>query len=111
MGIFAVAMVMACPAANAQRHHHHHRAPRVVTVVRPAVAVNVVSNSLDWQNRLSMAVAYLDSHRYLTVKKYAKMTGLTKSVAEAELDAFASDKGKPIVAVAQGKKKVYAKRG
>jgi len=97
MGIIAVAMVVACPAANAQRHCRHlHRTPRVVT---------------DWQNRLSMAVAYLDSHSYLTVKKYAKMTGLTKSVAEAELDAFARDKGKPIVAVAQGKKKVYAKRG
>ena len=38
------------------------------------------------------------------------MTGLSKITAEAELDAFVSDKDKPIIAVIRGKKKVYIMR-
>ena len=52
-------------------------------------------------------MAYLKSHDYLTVKKYAKMTALSKEVAKAELDAFAADKDKPIEAVVRGKRIVY----
>lgn len=52
-------------------------------------------------------MAYLKNHEYLTVNKYAKMTGLLKVAAKAELDAFATDKDRPIEAVTRGKKKVY----
>lgn len=38
------------------------------------------------------------------------MTQLNKISAEAELDAFAIDKKKPIQCVIRGKKKVYIKR-
>ena len=54
-----------------------------------------------------MAMAYLDNHGYLTVKKYAQMTGLPKTAAEAELDAFAADKDNPVTAVIRDGKKVY----
>lgn len=54
-----------------------------------------------------MAMAYLKNHEYLTVKKYAKMTELSKAAAKAELDAFVADKDRPIEAVMRGKKKVY----
>ena len=57
-----------------------------------------------------MAMAYLKNHDYLTVQKYAKMTELSKATAQAELDAFATDKDKPIEAAAKGRKKVYILR-
>lgn len=57
-----------------------------------------------------MAVAYLEHNQYLSVKKYAKMTGLSKDMAEAELDAFACDKRNPVTLVISGKKKLYTKR-
>ena len=73
-----------------------------------------------------MAMAYLKSHDYLTVRRYAKMTELSKAAAKAELDAFATelskaaakaeldafaaDKDRPIEAVIRGKKKVYILR-
>lgn len=57
-----------------------------------------------------MAMAYLKNHEYLTVKKYAKMTELSKAAAKAELDAFVADKERPLEAVIRGKKKVYILR-
>ena len=57
-----------------------------------------------------MAVAYLETHEHLTIRQYAKMTQLGMASAEAELDAFAMDKDKPIRLVIKGKKKVYIKR-
>lgn len=54
-----------------------------------------------------MAMAYLKEHEYLTVKRYAKMTELSKAAAEAELDAFAADQDRPIETAIRGKKKVY----
>lgn len=57
-----------------------------------------------------MAVAYLKTNKYLTIKQYVKMTQLNKAAAEAELDAFAMDKKKPIQLVIRGKKKVYIKK-
>ena len=100
---------LACGTASAQhRHHHWHLHPhRVVTVVsRPAVTLRV-SNHVSQKERFAMAMAYLKNHGSLSARKYARMTCLTKMAAEAELDAFAADKDKPIMAVIQGKKKVY----
>ncbi len=58
-----------------------------------------------------MATAYLEHNQYLSVKKYAKMTGLTKAMARAELDAFACDERNPITPVILNRKKlVYTKR-
>lgn len=106
-------MALACTAAFAQRRHHvyaPHRAyarPAVVTVVtRPAVSTRV-SNRLSRQDRLDIALAYLANNRYLKISKYSKMTGLSKDVAEAELDAFAASDDNPIKVVIDGRKKRY----
>lgn len=104
-----IVIVLSCGTANAQ-WHRYHRPYRVVTVVsRPAVAVHV-SNRFTQKERFRMAMAYLKNHEYLTVKKYAKMTELSKAAAKAELDAFVADKERPLEAVIRGKKKVYILR-
>ena len=102
-----VVIVLSCGTANAQRWHRYHRPYHVVTVVsRPAVTVHV-SNRFTQKERFRMAMAYLKNHKYLTVKRYAKMTELSKAAAKAELDAFVADKDKPIGVAMRGKKKVY----
>lgn len=100
-----IAIVLSCGAANAQRWLS--RPYRVVTVVtRPDVTVHV-SNRFTQRERFRMAMTYLKNHEYLTVKRYAKMTELSKAAAKAELDAFAADKDKSIETAIRGKKKVY----
>ena len=104
---FMVAAV--CTTAGAQPRHRHPHPHRVVTVVtRPAATVHTV-NRLTQKERLGMALAYLARNKYLSVKQYAKMTGLKKDTAEAELDAFARDKTKPITTVIVRKKKLYTR--
>lgn len=50
-----------------------------------------------------MALAYLNNNKSLTISKYRKMTGLTKEIAEAELDAFAMIEDNPIKMVNDGR--------
>lgn len=107
-GILVVAMALVCGSANAQHWHRHYyyRPDRVVTVVVPSY----VSNPFNQKERLAMAIAYLETHKHLGIRQYAKMTRLSMAAAEAELDAFAMDKKKPIQLIIKGKKKVYIKR-
>lgn len=101
----AIAIALSCGTADAQRWHS--RPYRVVTIVaKPDVTVHV-GNRFNQKERFRMAMAYLKDHEYLTVKKYAKMTELSRAAAKAELDSFVADKGKPITTAARGKKKVY----
>lgn len=111
IAITATAVVLSCGVANAQHWRWHHSHPyHVLTVVpKPAVTVHV-SNRFTQKERFRMAATYLKSHSYLTIKKYARMTKLPQAAAEAELDAFAADKNKPVTAVIKGKKKVYVWR-
>ena len=109
-GILLIAMILLCGFANAQHWHRHYRPNRVVTIVVQPGMISHVSNRFNQKERLGMAVAYLEMHKYLTISQYAKMTQLNKISAEAELDAFAIDKKKPIQCVIRGKKKVYIKR-
>ena len=111
----AMTLTLAGGTADAQhwhRHHLHYSYPhRVMTVVsRPAVTVRI-SNHLTQKERFCMAMAYLDTHPYLTVKQYVRMTEMTKVAAEAELDAFAADASRPVKVVMRGKKKVYVTDG
>lgn len=106
-----MASLLTCCSANAQRYYRHHHHPHyVVTVVAKPAATVRVSNRLNQKERLQMAVAYLEHNQYLSVKKYAKMTGLSKEMAEAELDAFACDKRNPVTLVISDRKKLYTKR-
>ncbi len=109
---FAMLMAIVTIAASAQPRHYRH-APRVAyhrpvvatVVTRPVVTKYV--NKLNKKDRLEMAMAYLKTHKTLSVSKYRKMTGLTKATAQAELDAFVVSKNNPIKMVVSGKKKLY----
>ncbi|WP_444104535.1 hypothetical protein [Bacteroides sp.] len=109
-GILLVAMILVCGVANAQHWHRRYRPNRVVTVVVQPDVISHVSNRFNQKERLAMAIAYLETHEYLTIRQYVKMTHLSMASAEAELDAFSMDKKKPIRLVIRGKKKVYIKR-
>lgn len=109
IGILMIVMVLACETANAQhwrRHcHYNYRPDRVVTVVvRPEVTSHV-SNRFNQKERFAMAVAYLETHDFLTIKQYANMTQLSKASAEAELDAFANGQENPYSLSSEGKRK------
>lgn len=107
--ILALIALMTASQASAQpRRWRVPVRPAVTIVTRPAVTVGV-SNKLSQSDRLSMALAYIHNHGYITVKEYARITGLRKSIAEAELDAFATGRRKPLTAVVKGRKKVYFK--
>ena len=43
-----------------------------------------------------MPVAYMKTNTYMSVKQYAKITGLKKDIAQAELNVFAQDPKNPI---------------
>lgn len=108
---YALVSILAatCMTTAATQHRQFHR-PRITTVVvKPSVMLRI-DNRLTQKERFQMAVAYLNNNKYLTVKRYAKMTGLSKRTAEAELDAFVSDRSKSIVCVIIDKKKMYTKR-
>ena len=105
--IMAAVIILACSTADAQRWRWHSRPYRVVTAVAKPDIIIHVDNRFSQRERFRMAMAYLKSHEYLTVKRYAKMTELSKAAAKAEVDAFVADKEKPIMAVIRGEKKVY----
>lgn len=109
-GILVITMALICGTANAQHRNRHYYPHRVVTVVTRPDVTSHVSNRFNQKERLAMAVAYLKTHEFLTIKQYAKKTQLSKTSAEAELDAFAMDKKKPIQLVIRGKKKVYIRK-
>ena len=107
IAIIVTAVLLSCGTAEARYRHRHIRSYRAVTVVaRPDVTVHT-DNRFTQRERLRMAMAYMENHCYLTVRRYAKMTGLPKAVAKAELDAFAADRETPIEAVKKGKRTVF----
>lgn len=105
----ALVALLLCSAssAEAQRRHRFHRGHNTTTIVtRPVVTIKA-NAKLTRQDRLAMALAWLNKNRYLTVKKYAKMTGLTKAMAQAELEAFAKGPKRAIKVIISGKKRRY----
>lgn len=111
IGLTLVASLLTCCSVSAQRHPRRHYYPRsVVTVVAKTAATVCVSSRFNQKERLQIAVAYLEHNPYLSVRQYAKMTGLPKDMAEAELDAFACDKRNPVTLVILDRKKLYTRR-
>lgn len=99
--IFAALLLIALAfsQAEARPHYHRHGCPPCYTR-----SIKSCPNS---NARFEMAVRYLHANKYMSVSQYAKMTGLKKKKAEAELDMFARNRLNPIVRVT-GKKKLYA---
>lgn len=109
--IITVAIILSCGTANAQRPRHRHHHPYQVVKMVPSPAVTIrISNHFTQKERFKIAMAYLEHHKHLNVRKYAKMTGLTKAAAQAELDAFVADPDTPITAVTRNKKRLYVTR-
>lgn len=107
--IISLVMLMTASSAISQpRRWRVPVRPRLTIVNRPAVRVHV-SNRFDRSDRLSMALAFIENHGYISVKEYSKITRLSRSSAEAELNAFSTGRHSPLVAVVKGKKKVYFK--
>lgn len=110
-GIIAISLALMCASIQAQPRQHTRRGHGVTTIiVKPAAKGHGVKRT-DRKDRLAMAVAHLRTNRFLTVKKYAKMTGLTHATAEAELEIFAADRCNPVVRALKGKKKIYTMLG
>lgn len=113
MGLIVAVSALNCSSADARRHCSRHRCcypQRIVTVAtRPAMTIRI-SNRFDRKERLRMALSYLNGNQYLSILKYAKMTGQSIDMAEAELDAFACDGKIPITVVIANKKRLYTKR-
>ena len=111
IGLTALVSLLTSCSASAQRYYRHHHHPHhVVTVVAKPAATVCVSSRFNQKERLQIAVAYLEHNPYLSVRQYAKMTGLPKDMAEAELDAFACDKRNPVTLVILDRKKLYTRR-
>lgn len=106
-------MSLTASAAFAQHRHynsinrHVYRSPKVTKVIVRPIVTTHISNRLSRTDRLGMVLAYLKSNQSISILKYSKMTGLSKAIAEAELDAFAASKNNPIKRVVKGKKKAY----
>ena len=107
MMVFTSSSVFAHRRYYRHINHYAYFRPMVTrVVVRPSVTTHI-SNRLSKGDRLEMALAYLKSNKSLDISKYSKMTGLSKTMAEAELDAFAASNSNPIKMVINGKKKLY----
>lgn len=85
-----------------------HRLPRVIVrTVPPATAVS--HSYIGQEKRLAVAMSYLEANGYLTLNRYAKITGLSKNAARTELEVFVSDRNIPIKAIVICEKRVYVK--
>ncbi len=114
-GMVAALFALVCTTSTAHRHvrplrsHGVHVVMRPHYAARPAVTVRI-NNRITQKERLGMAMAYIRKNGAISPKEYAKITGLQKKTAEAELESFAADKRKPIVATARNGKTVYKAR-
>lgn len=104
-GFLIMATALICTTSLAQPRHFRPHHPVAVVSITPSPAPRPVSGYTQ-KERLALAVSYLKKHKYLTVKRYAKMTKLSKVAAEIELDSFS--KSTPIRPVIRKGKKVYA---
>lgn len=117
--ILAASLALMCGTANAHRYYHvphyygshYNRIPQVRAIVRtvPEKRTTVIAR-LTKGDRFEMAVAYLKANPSMSIKEYAKMTGLKNEIAEAELNVFSQDALNPIKPV-PGKKNLYFLKG
>ena len=63
------------------------------------------------EERRQIALEYLETHPFMQVGDYMRRTGLSRSKATRELNAFCADPESGIKAEGNGSHKVYVKRG
>lgn len=107
--LFVALLAMTISTADAHRRPVRHHVVHRTTAVTSPVVISSTLNSLNRADRLKLALAYIDRNGGITAKQYAKLTGLSKSTAEAELDSFATDR-RPQLAISQRRSKwVYVR--
>ena len=108
------ALLLTCGnfGADARRAHRHiHPVPCRTVIISAVPPVTVrVHNHFNREERLQMALVYLRGHDYLTVGRYARMTGLERKIAKAGLEAFAHERHNPLCAVQKNSRRVYVLR-
>ena len=62
------------------------------------------------EQRLELAVKYLDAHPFLTVSEYQRLTGLLRTTATTELRQWADQPDSSIDIAGRGAHRVYVKR-
>lgn len=78
---------------------------------RSAVKFRKSSNRYTPQERLKLAQDYLVSHEYMTVEGYASLTGLRRTTANRELNAWCNEPGSGIGYRGRASHKVYVRQG
>lgn len=63
------------------------------------------------EERLELALQYLNEHRAMKVMNYVELTGLSRTVATLELKEFRQDPTSGIDFIGRGSAKVYVKKG
>lgn len=63
------------------------------------------------EQRLALAVKYLESHSFLTVSEYQQLTGLLRTTATNELKEWAALPDSGIDTAGRGAHRVYVKKG
>lgn len=114
--ILMLMLMMTSAAVPAQRHHGPGGPPpgrppmeRMEKRHRPEPprGPHHFENRLTRHDRMMMARAYLRRHKYLSAREYARMTGLKRRIAEAELHSFSCYRSEPIVSVKVGKNLMF----
>lgn len=110
--VVALALVLACGSASAQRHHHRPTTGRghyhtTVTHRPQARPVHGCHAERAFDYRVGMAIEYLTRHATIDAARYARLTGLRVRDARKELRRMARSAGIPIVSVC-GRHEIYA---
>ena len=87
----------------------HHKAPQPVCSGDCSHCRHSSCVKVERDHRLSILLSYLDKHKDITAKKYAKLTKLSERAARAELDAFASNHSIPVQVAFKKSKRVYVR--
>lgn len=115
--IFIALVLLVCGGESQAKPKRIYKVPAYaagrynVTVINHVVSPVKTVQRMSSNERWNMIVSYLCKHTYLSIKEYAGMTGLSKKIAEAELDAFTINKKYHLSMTIVGKKKMYTLNG
>lgn len=107
--LFVALLAMTISTADAHKRPVRRCTVHTTVIAPRTVVVKNTTNSFNRNDRLKLALAYIDSNCGITAKQYAKLTGLSKSTAEAELNSFATGAMSPLTIMTSGKKCVYVR--
>lgn len=102
-----MALSLVLTTANAEIRPRRVHLPKTHAAAPRRVVKASVSNTPTRHKRLVMAQTRIRKKGYITVRQYAKMTGLPISTAASELQVFAAQRGTLIKAATRNGKRIY----